>query len=256
MTESATYSVLLSGNLKSGFEAERVIAAFASLFKLTPEKASNIIGKRFVVKREVELSVAKAYKEKLSAIGVDVRLKRHGGVSELELEPVQLPASKDDPQVEPLGDHEMICPKCELRQGKAEECSGCGVFVDKVYKIQGQEAEARAVGSEAPVASTMVAVAEEEPAEAGAVHSDQPVTMKWLIAPIAVAVLGALLWYFIAVTFGYEYGLIAWLIGGAIGFAAVSSGASGDATGVICGVLVMVSNCFASIPRRGCRTSI
>ena len=47
MTESATYSVLLSGNLKSGFEAEQVVDAFARLFKLTPEKAGSIVGKRF-----------------------------------------------------------------------------------------------------------------------------------------------------------------------------------------------------------------
>ncbi|MCP4769014.1 MAG: hypothetical protein GY875_22480 [Gammaproteobacteria bacterium] len=245
MTESATYSVLLSGDLKSGFEAEQVVGAFASLFKLTPEKAGAIIGKRFVVKREVELSVAKAYQEKLTAIGVDVRLKRHGGIDELALEPVQLPASKDGEPVEPLAPDEMICPKCELRQTKAEECSGCGVFVDKVHKIQEQEAEAEAEGSATPAASTTVAAAEAEgnPTGASVVPGDQPVTMKWLIAPMAVAVLGALLWYFIAVTFEYEFGWIAWLIGGAIGYAALATGARGIATGVVCGMLVIVSIC-------------
>jgi len=190
MTESATYSVLLSGDLKSGFEPEQVVDAFARLFKLTPEKAGAIIGKRFVVKREVELSVAKAYKEKLSAIGVDVSLKQDGGTGELELEPVQPPGSKDGVQVEP---GEMICPKCDLKQAKAEECSGCGVFVEKVHKIQEQEAES--VDAETAASTTELAG---EQAQAVAPRGDQLVIMKWLIASLVVAVLGALLWYFIA----------------------------------------------------------
>ncbi|MCP4335268.1 MAG: hypothetical protein GY785_21660 [Gammaproteobacteria bacterium] len=189
MIESATYSVLLSGDLKSGFEPEQVVDAFARLFKLTPEKASNIVGKHFVVKREVELSVAKAYKEHLSAIGVDVRLKRDGGIGELELEPVQPPLSKDGVQVEP---GEMICPKCDMKQAKAEECRGCGVFVDKVHKIQEREAE---FADAEPAAST-TGLAEEQ-AQAVA-PGELPVTMKWLIASLVVAVLGALLWYVIA----------------------------------------------------------
>jgi len=190
MTESSTYSVLLSGDLKSGFEPEKVVDAFATLFKLTPEKAGNIIGKRFVVKHEVELSVAKAYEEKLSAIGVDVRLERDGGAGELELEPVQPPASKDGVQVQP---GEMICPKCDLIQAKAEECSGCGVFVDKVHKIQEREAEfADAEPEASPTAP------DGEQAQTVAARGDQPATMKWLIAALVVAVLGALLWYFTA----------------------------------------------------------
>jgi len=192
MTESATYSVLLSGDLKPGFEAEQVVGAFATLFKLTPEKAGNIIGKRFVVKHEVELSVAKAYEEKLSAIGIDVRLKRDGGTGELELEPVQPPTSKDGVQIE---SGEMICPKCGLIQAKAEECSGCGVIIDKVHKIQEQEAEFADANAETAASTT--ALAGEQPL-AVAARGDQPVTMKWLIALLLVAVLGALLWYFIA----------------------------------------------------------
>ena len=191
MTDSATYSVLLSGDLKSGFKAEQVVDAFARLFKLTPEKAGAIIGKRFVVKHEVELSVAKAYEEKLLAIGVDVRLEQDGGIDELELEPVQPPLSKDGVQIEA---GEMICPKCDLKQAKAEECSGCGVIIDKVHKIQEQAAEFES--TEEPEPSTTVAAG--KPARTDAERSDHPVTMKWLIAALVVAVLGALLWYFTA----------------------------------------------------------
>ena len=190
MTESTTYNVLLSGNLKSGFEPEQVVEAFARLFKLSPEKAGAIIGKRFVVKREVELNVAKAYRDKLVAIGIDVKLKPHGDADELELEPVEQPLSKDGV---PLEAGEMICPKCELKQTRAEECSGCGVIIEKAHKVQEQIAEAEAENPEPPTAST--------PAAAGDANSDQPASKKWLIAAAAVvaAVLAALLWYLFAV---------------------------------------------------------
>jgi hypothetical protein len=80
-------------------------------------------------------------------------------------------------------------------------------------------------------------------ADARAASGDRPVTMKWFIAALAVAVLGALLWYLVAIKLGYEFGAIAWLIGGAVGYAALSTGARGEATGVICGLLVLVSIC-------------
>jgi uncharacterized RDD family membrane protein YckC len=145
MNESATYSVVLSGNLKSGFELERVIDGFARLFKVPPEKASRIIGTEFVVKRDLELKVAKSYKEKLSGIGVEVLLQRDGGVEELALEPVHLPDSGDDAQSAPLSAEEMICPKCALKQPKAEECSGCGVIVAKVMQRAIPSADAEIV---------------------------------------------------------------------------------------------------------------
>jgi hypothetical protein len=64
-----------------------------------------------------------------AASGGDIKLKQHDGLDELALEPVE---SADGELVEPLEQDEMICPKCELRQARADECSGCGVFVHKV----------------------------------------------------------------------------------------------------------------------------
>ena len=32
----------------------------------------------------------------------------------------------------------MICPKCELEQPKAEQCKGCGVYVEKAMAQIGQ----------------------------------------------------------------------------------------------------------------------
>jgi len=241
MTETATYSVVLSGDLKSGFDADSVIEAFAKLFKLSPEKAGAIVGSHTVLKREVDLKVAKAYQQRLAEIGLDVKLKRHGGIDELALEPVVEPGSVPADDAEPLDPGEMICPKCELRQAKADECSGCGVIVQKYLQRQAETAEAATVAQ--PASQPAAAGAgEDEPAEV-TVHEEVPLSLNWLIAPAVVAVLGALLWYLVAAKFGYEFGAIAWLIGGAVGFAAVSSGAQGHTIGVICGVLVLASIC-------------
>jgi len=145
MNEPVTYSVVLSGNLKSGFELERVIDSFARLFKVPPEKASRIIGTEFVVKRDLELQVAKSYKEKLSGIGVEVLLQRDGGVEELALEPVHSPDSGDDAQSAPPSAAEMVCPKCALKQPKAQECSGCGVIIAKMLQQAMPSADAKIV---------------------------------------------------------------------------------------------------------------
>jgi len=185
MNESATYSVVLSGNLKSGFELDWVIDSFARLIKVPPEKASRIIGTEFVVKRDVELQEARTYQEKLSGIGVEVLLKRDCGVEELALEPVHSADSSADAQSAPDG-----------------------------------------AGAAAPAAPAV-----------------QPSSAKWMIAPLVVAVLGALLWYVVAVRLDYEFGAIAWLIGAAVGVAALLSGARGSAIGVACALFVVASIC-------------
>ena len=191
MNDSATYSVVLSGNLKSGFEPQRVIDAFARLFKLSPEKASRIVGTEFIVKRDVELQVAKSYREKLGDIGVEVLLQQEGGVEELALEPVQLPGSDDD-QTSPPSSEEMLCPKCALKQPKAEMCRGCAVVIHKVLQLAAASDGAEIVSQEV-----------EEPAPGGtnapAGASDRSISVKWMIALAAVAVLGTLLWYLIPI---------------------------------------------------------
>ncbi len=237
MIESATYSVVLSGNIRAGFEPERVIDAFARLFKLTPEKAGSIVGTEFVVKREVDLQVAKTYKGKLVGIGVEVLLKRDGGIDELALEPVQPESSDEQGESAPPGTDEMLCPKCALKQPKAEECSGCGVIIQK-FMQRAVEIESSTIASQRTESPT----GEDESTEHVA-QDDKASGLLSLIAPVVAAVLGALLWYLIAIKLEYEFGLIAWLIGGAIGFSALASGARGNAIGVICGLLALMSIC-------------
>lgn len=64
-------------------------------------------------------------------------------IEEIESAPAPAPAEDEvelvvqDEQAENAEDH-MTCPKCELKQPKAEQCSGCGVYVEKALAQIGQ----------------------------------------------------------------------------------------------------------------------
>jgi hypothetical protein len=136
MTESATYNVVLSGDIISGFQVTEVVAAFAQMFKLSPEKASSMVGSCAVIKKEVELQVAESYRQKLAGIGIDVELKKLGATDELSLEPMQQRVSSAHGSEQHMLDAgQMICPKCNFLQPKAEECSNCGVYIHKVIGL-------------------------------------------------------------------------------------------------------------------------
>jgi hypothetical protein len=58
----------------------------------------------------------------------------------IEVKPVQQSVEAeqiDKTENAKVPDGQMICPKCELEQPKAEQCSGCGVYVKKA-QAQGQ----------------------------------------------------------------------------------------------------------------------
>ena len=142
MTESTTYNVVLSGDILPGFEVTKVVAAFAQMFKLSPEKASSMVGSCVVIKKEVELQVAETYQHKLTEIGIDVELKKLGDLDELSLEPMQhRVSSADGSEQHMVEDGQMICPKCNFLQPKAEECSNCGVYIHKVIGLVNEDAD-------------------------------------------------------------------------------------------------------------------
>jgi len=185
MIGSATYSVVLSGNILSGFESDTVTSAFAKMLNLPPDEAEAIVTSRFVVEKEVELHVAKTCKEKLAKIGVDALLQRHGGVGELSLAPMGEENSTDEDGNELPGSEIMVCPKCDLKQERADCCSECGVYIHKIIQ-QAADTEA----SRAPGAITAAAVAE----PAAVVVRKKPLKMEnatetppWLMPLLLVA---------------------------------------------------------------------
>lgn len=243
MTGSATYSVILSGEIKAGFDTDTVIEAFASLFKMSPEKAGSFVGKHFVIKKDLDLEVAEKYVHRLDSIGLDVRLKKHDNAPPLSLEPLpdppETPPDTDDADAsdaapaQPLSADEMICPKCSLRQPKADECSGCGIIVARFNAVQQAQPAVDAAQPREAAPAESTAVADEVPTGAG--------ELKYFVFPALAAVIGALVWYGLAISVDREFAVVAWAIGGAVGFAAAAAGARGHATGVVCALLVVAS---------------
>ena len=246
MTDSTTYSVVMNGEISIDHELESVVDAFAKLFKITPEKANSIVGSKRVLKKDVELKVAETYKQKLRSIGLEIELVKNVPVATkqsktietkpqpqpqgLALEPIQEEKQKKEEPTQPSISNAMVCPKCSLEQPKSDQCTGCGVFV---HKVQNKVSENT---NNTPIPPRQKQVEQKE------TYSDSDSSqLKMFIIPVVVAIFGALLWKFIAVTFDHEYSLVAWLIGGAVGFSAAMTGAKGQASAVMCGALVLLA---------------
>jgi hypothetical protein len=235
---SATYRVVMSGEIFAGYETELVAAHFAKLFKLTPGKAAALVGTKRVLQEGIALELAKTYEDKLKGIGLGVAIEKELALVE-ETEPTteskpesiggastvqaSAPATRAAPG--------MVCPKYGVDQAKAEQCTGCGVFMSKVLTQQTElEPSVRSSPSERATPAQSTASKDVVQPEANSI--------KTLALPAVVALAGALLWHWVAMTFERELGVVAWLIGGAC---AAAIGAKGETTGIICGVLVVLS---------------
>lgn len=237
MSDSVTYSVVLSGNLKPGFETKQVIAAFAKLFVVPFDQATRVVGTEYVVRKDVTLEQAEVYRARLDGIGLEVKLQRHDDIDGLSLAPIadradDEAAAADRPR--PLPDGHMRCPACHLEQPEAEQCSGCGVYMRKVMPPPPGDHE------DGEMLMTQRIVGEESEDAAAEAAANE---LKMFVAPAIVAVVGAILWYLIAVMLGMEFGGVALAIGLAVSYAANRAGANGVATGIACAVLVVLSIC-------------
>jgi hypothetical protein len=243
--DSSTYRVVMNGQIVPGYETELVAEKFAGLFKLSIEKANALVGTKRTLQKGIALELAETYKKKLYGIGLGVEIEKElpeekpeatqapsnvgGDTSPTESVTVAHAAIAKPPQVEPAPRPNqtqlMTCPKCNTEQAKADDCASCGVIIAKVAASIGENNEQA-----------------ESPVETRAVSNDESSTqLITLLIPAVVALCGALLWYGIAYAFNYELGLIAWGIGGAVGFSAATVGGKGETTGIICGVLVVLS---------------
>ncbi len=238
MSDSTTYSVILSGNIKPGFETDKVIAGFAKLFVVPFDQATRVVGTEYVVKKEISLQQAEVYRDRIEDIGLEVTLQRHDDIDDLSLAPIAAPVGGEADTAEtprPLPDGHMRCPACNLEQPEAEQCSGCGVYMSKVAPVTPADGEVRI---------TQHVVGEEGDDEAAEAATSR---LRLFIAPAIVALLGALLWYLVAAMLEMEFGAVALLIGFAVSYAATRGGAGGTAVGVGCAVLVVLSICAGKL---------
>ena len=233
MSDLSTYMVISTGQIHEDFGLEDVKRSFATLLKTTPEKADKYVGVQKILKKNLELSKAQALKTRLEKIGMVIALKEHTAVgasaSSLAIEE-KVPAKEDTT---------MTCPKCNLQQEKAEQCTGCGVYVKKLLAPSANDT---IIGQTTIMKKSEVPVQEDsESSFTSSASKSKSLKITGIIAAGVVAILGALLWKYISVWFGYEFAIIAIGIGFAVGIAAVMFESEGVATGVICAIFTLLS---------------
>ncbi len=130
MSDTSTYSVISTGQIHEKFDLSDVQQNFAKLFNTTSDKVNAYFGAEKVVKKEVDSEMAHQLKVRLEEIGMVVRLKEHPLEDKLDNFSIEgLSLVEKEPLKE---ENSMTCPKCDLHQDRAEQCTACGVYVDKL----------------------------------------------------------------------------------------------------------------------------
>jgi hypothetical protein len=242
MSDAYTYSVISTGQIHEDFGLADVQESFAKLFKTTPEKASKYVGVQKILKKDLAHGKAQALKSRLESIGMVIALKEHKPVT-ADSEPMALSIEE---RASKKPDTTMTCPKCDLQQEKVEQCSGCGVFIEKILGagdtvIEPATIIGQSTGITEPQADSAAVAAEEAPVAVMTVQEADSLRIGGIAAAAIAAAVGALVWKYIAVIFSYEHEVIAWGIGAAVGIGASMLGSKGLYMGMICGVFALLA---------------
>lgn len=263
MSDSDTYNVVSTGDLVAGADPAEVQQHLVRTMKLKPEQAAHFFDQQRVVKKGVSQARAEQICAQLARLGVVAEAKNTApNVAPTPAEPTlslqeDTPATSEplalveEPEAAPTLEPGMIeCPSCGHVQQKAEQCESCGVWFHKLEPQPPQgtpqtEPQVQPISASEAIPGMAAAASSAEPISQplpAATASDDNVLNPVAIAAAAgAAVVGAWVWKFVAVQFGFEFGLIAWAIGGAVGFAAASMGSRGLTAGIVCAVLALGS---------------
>ncbi|MBC9252436.1 hypothetical protein A9179_19395 [Pseudomonas alcaligenes] len=170
MTE-ARFKIVFSGELMPDMAADTVKDNLAQLFKSNRDKIEALFsGARVPLKRDLAEAEADKYLTALQRAGARV-YKEPDLAANLSL--VETDDHRSAAAEEPASDEHMSCPKCGHEQAKANECSACGIIIDKYLARQAQlaasaaepaAATATAAGSTpSPYATPKAQVAEAQP---------------------------------------------------------------------------------------------
>jgi hypothetical protein len=225
MIETGKYKVIVSGNVAVGQDIDHAMAAFAKLFQCNLEQAKIFFqGEPKILRKNLDETRAKVYLNAIEKIGLEAKLLPQQTVATSPAEGAADSAGVSGPTV--------VCPKCGAKQPPATDCNKCGVIMERFRQAQARIEE-----------STRQPASHDVPQDTSRIDSeakDSASAVGFGAAAVA-ALVGAFVWKLIAVTFGYELGIVAWGIGGAVGFAAAIFGSKGQAAGVVCGAMALVA---------------
>ena len=145
------YKIVFTGELMPGAALDAVKDNLARLFKSDRSKIDALFtGNPVALKRDLNDGEADKYVGALQNAGAKV-FKEKDLASSLSLVETDDHRPPTPPEAE-AEDARMTCPKCGHEQGKAIECSACGIIIEKYLARQAQLAEAEAANPTPAVA--------------------------------------------------------------------------------------------------------
>ena len=248
MTIDDDYRVVTTGRILDGFDPAEVQKKLISALRLQPAQAETFFDKPRTLKKGLSWAGADKICDQLASIGVAAEIKNAPSTT---AQPA--PAATrfdDDPSLELVEDKDktkassaegtMECPNCQHVQPESEQCENCGIFFHK-FKAAAEAQQLETSGARVAPAAAAMQTNDSTVVSSQAASEEGAFGVAALVASTIAALIGALVWKFVAVTFEYEFGLIAWGIGGAVGAAGAIAGARGMLAGVMCAVLAFGS---------------
>ncbi|MEM9171220.1 MAG: hypothetical protein AAGA84_00790 [Pseudomonadota bacterium] len=216
MNNERSFNVVSTGDIVEGIERVQVLGHLQSVLKLPAAQAEQFFDRPRVIKKNQPEPVAVKLQSQLKQLGVVSILQPVLPAPSQPVAPTSPPPSVSQ-SVEGLTLVEDDAPPTET-VAPPEQTSTYSSTISTTQTIS--------------AAVPTAAVVKEEPGSFNIVA---------LGAALMTALAGAWVWQFIGLKFGYELGLIAWGIGGAVGFAAAACGSRGMVAGIVCGALVVLS---------------
>ena len=267
-----SYKVIYTGEVHSDFNLIKVEEGFANLFKISPEKAATFLTPNKVIKKDLTQSRANTYKRQLEKVGMLIKIEceqpefsfsamaldveqsaqennnlntnysnedsfatSFNGLSVVGMEG-QFSPSKPIEQSANLVQGQIECPKCLMVQDKAEQCISCGVYVQKILN---QIAKTKA--AEDTQIPHQQFIKQEDLDASDAFEEKEGSTSFPYIVGASIALIGAIIWNYIALTVNYEIGWVAIIIGLSIGVAVSFFNKNAKDLSVICAALALCS---------------
>lgn len=136
MTE-ARYQILFAGEPLPGVTQETLKDNLCRLFKSDRGNIERLFaGKALPLKRGLEDSEAERY----------LRALQRAGAKAYKVED-RPPAQAPLPTATPVPIESMVCPKCGVKQGKAEICNSCGIAIEKFIARQAAASDLAPLGA-------------------------------------------------------------------------------------------------------------
>lgn len=248
VSDNHSYKIYTAGRILDNFNKPDVVASFSKVFSVPSEKAQAFVDGKKLIRKGLSKAQADSYRLQLEAIGVAIITVAADGtetVSEASPKPAApvltlapttaaavattaVPSTGLGVVEANAGASGFSCPKCQCLQEKSEECIECGIIFSRYEEsLRTQQIDA-----------TNQPKARESYSDD---LDDDSISLSTFILPLVLAIAGAFVWKILALILPGDLSLGAWVLGGAVGAAAVMAGGKGRAVGATCAVIAFAA---------------